>query len=132
MAAKKKAATKKVAVKKETKVASKKKVVTKKKASKAKKRAAVRLNKNDVVSRMAEQGEMTKTAAEKALNIFTSIVNQALNEGDSIALLGFGTFTTSNRSARTGRHPGTGEIIKIPATTVPVFRAGKALKEAVK
>jgi len=81
---------------------------------------------------MANNANLSKADAERALNAFTDSVTNSLQGGDSVTLVGFGTFDTSERSARKGRNPQTGEEIQIPATTVPKFRAGKGLKDAVK
>ena len=89
------------------------------------------MTKQDLVSKMAEDAGISKKAAEDALSSFISSVKGALASGDSISLIGFGTFGVSARSARTGRNPQTGAEIKIPARKVPTFKAGKGLKEAV-
>ena len=89
------------------------------------------MTKQDLVSKMAEDAGISKKAAEDALGSFISAVKGALASGDSISLIGFGTFGVSARSARTGRNPQTGAEIKIPARKVPTFKAGKGLKEAV-
>lgn len=79
----------------------------------------------------AEKANITKTDAEKALNAFLETTKTEVASGGEIALVGFGTFKASKRAARTGRNPQTGEEIKIAATTVPKFSAGKGFKEAV-
>jgi DNA-binding protein HU-beta len=89
------------------------------------------MTKQDLVSKMAEDAGISKKAAEDALGSFISSVKGALASGDSISLIGFGTFGVSARSARTGRNPQTGAEIQIPARKVPTFKAGKGLKEAV-
>jgi len=89
------------------------------------------MTKQDLVSKMAEDAGISKKAAEDALSSFISSVKGALASGDSISLIGFGTFGVSARSARTGRNPQTGAEIQIPARKVPTFKAGKGLKEAV-
>ncbi len=89
------------------------------------------MTKADLVAHMAEAADITKAAAEKALNGFVDAVGKTLKKGQKLALTGFGTFSVSNRKARVGRNPQTGEQIKIKATKVPKFSAGKALKEAV-
>jgi len=91
----------------------------------------VKLNKTELVSAVAEKAEMTKKDAEKALSAVLSSIQGALADGDKVQLVGFGTFDVRARAARTGRNPLTGEEIRIPATKVPAFKAGKALKEAV-
>ncbi len=89
------------------------------------------MTKADLVGSMAESAGVSKAVAEKALNAFLSAVGKALKKGDRIALTGFGTFSVSNRKARMGRNPQTGEAIKIKAAKVPKFSAGKSLKETV-
>lgn len=89
------------------------------------------MTKQDLVSKMAEDAGISKKAAEDALSSFVSAVKGALASGESISLIGFGTFNVSARSARTGRNPQTGAEIQIPARKVPTFKAGKGLKEAV-
>ncbi|MBF8260173.1 MAG: hup [Actinobacteria bacterium] len=89
------------------------------------------MTKADLVGSMADSAGVSKAVAEKALNGFISAIGKALKKGDRIALTGFGTFSVSNRKARMGRNPQTGEAIKIKAAKVPKFSAGKSLKEAV-
>ncbi len=89
------------------------------------------MTKADLVGSMADSAGVSKAVAEKALNGFISAIGKALKKGDRIALTGFGTFSVSNRKARMGRNPQTGEQIKIKAAKVPKFSAGKSLKEAV-
>jgi DNA-binding protein HU-beta len=89
------------------------------------------MTKADLVAFMAEKADIKKTSAEGALNAFIEAVEKTLKKGDKLALTGFGTFSVSNRKARTGRNPQTGETIKIKATKVPKFTAGKGLKEVV-
>jgi len=89
------------------------------------------MTKADLVASMADAAGVSKAVAEKALNGFISAIGKALKKGDKIALTGFGTFSVSNRKARMGRNPQTGEAIKIKAAKVPKFSAGKSLKEAV-
>ncbi len=91
------------------------------------------MNKQELVSKMAEKSELTKKDAEAALNAFVASVEEALVAGDKITLVGFGIFETRDRAARQGRNPrNPEEIIEIPASRVPAFKAGKQLKEAVK
>lgn len=90
------------------------------------------MNKSELVAAMAEKANLSKKDAEAALNAFTDTVAAALKKGDKIALVGFGTFETRERAAREGRNPQTGATIKIAASKVPAFKAGKALKDAVK
>ena len=89
------------------------------------------MNKTELVAAMAEQAEMTKKDAEKALTAFTEVVAKELKNGGKVQLVGFGTFEVSERSAREGRNPQTGEPMKIDASKAPTFKAGKALKDEV-
>lgn len=89
------------------------------------------MKKTELVSAIAEHAEMTKTDASKALEAFVAVITQALKEDDSVTIVGFGTYEVRKRKARTGRNPKTGEALKIKASKVPAFKAGKALKDAV-
>lgn len=89
------------------------------------------MNKAELVTKIAEQAELTKKEAEAAVNAFTKTVINEVAKGGSVQLVGFGTFEQGERAARTGRNPQTGEPMDIPAATVPKFKAGKAFKEAV-
>lgn len=89
------------------------------------------MNRAELVAKIAEGSELTKKDAEKALAAFISSVTEALKDGEKVQLVGFGTFETRKREARTGRDPRTGNPIKIPASIAPAFKAGKALKDAV-
>jgi DNA-binding protein HU-beta len=89
------------------------------------------LNKTELVSAVAEKAGITKKDAEKALSAVLGSIEEALASGDRVQLVGFGTFEVRPRAARTGRNPLSGAVIQIPATKVPAFKAGKALKEAV-
>ncbi|OHW61759.1 DNA-binding protein HU [Andreesenia angusta] len=90
------------------------------------------MNKAELVASIAEKSELTKKDAENALNAFMQTVEEALIEGDKIQLVGFGTFEVRERKAREGRNPRDPEqVIQIPASKAPVFKAGKSLKEAV-
>ncbi|GAB5490932.1 MAG: HU family DNA-binding protein [Phototrophicaceae bacterium] len=89
------------------------------------------MNKSELVSAMAEAAGITKAEADKALDAFTDTVTSALKKGDKVSLVGFGTFSTSERAARKGRNPQTGAEIQIAARTVPKFKAGKGLKDAL-
>lgn len=89
------------------------------------------MNKTELVANVAEKAGLTKKDAEKAVNAFYSTIEAALIEGDKVQLIGFGTFEVKERAPRKGRNPQTGEEIDIPASKNPVFKAGKALKEAV-
>ena len=89
------------------------------------------MNKSELITSMAEKAKMTKKDAEIALKAFTESVEEALEKGEKVQLVGFGTFETRERAAREGRNPRTKEPISIAASTVPVFKAGKELKEKV-
>ena len=90
------------------------------------------MNKSELVARIAEGVELTTAQAEKALNTFMAATIAALKAGDKITLVGFGVFSAVTRAARTGRNPQTGKEIKIPAATLPKFRAGRDFKNYVK
>lgn len=89
------------------------------------------MNKTQLVDKIAEDADISKAAAGRALDSFTDAVTTALAEGDSVALVGFGTFSVRERAARTGRNPQTGEALNIAAAKIPSFKAGKGLKDAV-
>lgn len=89
------------------------------------------MNKSDLIKAIAEDAGITQTTASAALDATTSIISQELADGGEVQLIGFGTFKTSERSARTGRNPKTGEAIEIAAKTVPTFTAGKTFKDRV-
>ncbi|WP_031516475.1 HU family DNA-binding protein [Desulfofalx alkaliphila] len=89
------------------------------------------MNKAELISSVAEKTELTKKDAERAVTAVLESVTEALASGDKVQLIGFGTFEIRERAARKGRNPQTGEEITIAATKVPVFKAGKALKESV-
>lgn len=89
------------------------------------------MNKNDLVEAVASETNLSKADAGRAVDAVVSAVTRALKQGDSVSVLGFGTFTVRARAARTGRNPRTGEEIKIAASKNPAFKAGKALKDAV-
>lgn len=90
------------------------------------------MNKTELIAAMAEKAEISKKDAEKALTAFTNIVADTLVDGDKVSITGFGTFEVVERAERQGRNPATGEAITIAASKSPKFKAGKALKEAVK
>jgi DNA-binding protein HU-beta len=90
------------------------------------------MNRADLVTRIAKDADITKRQAEKALNALVSGVQEALSKGDSITLVGFGTFSVMSRAARKGRNPQTGREIFIPASKTPKFKPGKSLREAIK
>lgn len=89
------------------------------------------MNKSDLVEKMANQSEMTKADVNRVLDAFVDCVSSALKKGDTVTLVGFGTFSVKKRAARTGRNPATGETIKIKASKSPGFKAGKAFKDAI-
>lgn len=89
------------------------------------------MNKTELVAAIAEKTELSKKDAEKALKAFVDVVTEELTKGEKIQLVGFGTFEVSERAAREGRNPQTGETMKIAASKTPKFKAGKALKDVV-
>ena len=89
------------------------------------------MNKQELISAMAEKANLSKKDAEAALNAFVSSVEGTLAKGDKVTLVGFGSFEVRTRAARTGRNPQTGAEMKIAAAKVPAFKAGKALKTLI-
>jgi DNA-binding protein HU-beta len=89
------------------------------------------LNKQELIDNMADSADISKAAAGRALDAMISSISGALKKGDSLTLVGFGTFSVRSRAARAGRNPKTGETIQIKAAKVPAFKAGKALKDAL-
>ena len=89
------------------------------------------MNKAELVTAIAEKTSLTKKDAEAALKAVLDVVEEALVAGDKVQLVGFGTFETRERSARTGKNPRTGETIEIAASKVPAFKPGKALKDSI-
>lgn len=89
------------------------------------------MNKTELIAAVAENAALSKKDAEKAVNVVVDAIKGALADGDKVQLVGFGTFEVRERGARTGKNPRTGEAIKIAASKVPAFKAGKALKDAV-
>ena len=89
------------------------------------------MNKTELVAAMADKAGLTKKDADAALKAFTEIIEETLKAGDSIQLIGFGTFEVAERAERTGRNPQTGAEMVIPASKAPKFKAGKALKDAL-
>jgi DNA-binding protein HU-beta len=89
------------------------------------------MNRGEFVAAISEQCGLTKADTDRALEAMFKVVKKTLKSGDSISLVGFGTFVVRKRAARTGRNPRTGATIKIKASKVPAFKAGKALKDAV-
>ena len=89
------------------------------------------MNKTELIAAVAEKAGMSKKDSEKAVNAVFESITTALTEGDKVQLVGFGTFEVKERGARVGRNPRTKEEIEIPASRVPAFKVGKALKDAV-
>lgn len=89
------------------------------------------MNKTELIAAMAEQAELSKKDTEKALKAFVDVVSDELVKGEKIQIVGFGTFEVVERKEREGKKPGTDEIITIPASKSPKFKAGKALKDKV-
>lgn len=89
------------------------------------------MTKSDLIERLAGKADMTRPRAEELLDFLLNDVTEALKNGEKVNISGFGTFTVSNRKARTGRNPKTGEPIEIPASRSAKFKAGKTLKEAL-
>ena len=89
------------------------------------------MNKTELIAAIAAKTGETKKDAEATLNAFVNVVSETLAKGDKVQLVGFGSFEVRKRAARKGRNPQTKEEIKIPASKAPVFKAGKALKDAV-
>lgn len=89
------------------------------------------MNKSELIEAIAQEADLTKADAGRALDATVTAVTNALAKGDSVALVGFGTFSVKDRAARTGRNPQTGKSIQIAASKAPGFKAGKSLKDAV-
>ncbi len=89
------------------------------------------MNKTELIAAVAEKTGLTKKDAEKAVKAFTDVVTEALVKGDKVQIVGFGTFEVSERAAREGRNPRSGETMTIAASKMPKFKAGKALKDVV-
>jgi len=89
------------------------------------------VNKSELIDAVAQSADLSKAAAGRAVDGFIAAVSDALQKGDQVSLVGFGTFLVRDRAARSGRNPQTGEPISIPAAKNPSFKAGKALKDAV-
>ncbi len=89
------------------------------------------MNKSDLIDAVADSADISKAAAGRALDGMIDAVTKALKKGDTVSLVGFGSFTVRERAARMGRNPQTGAAIKIKASKSPAFKAGKALKDAV-
>jgi len=89
------------------------------------------LNKSDLIEHIAQAAEISKSAAERAIDALVVSVKTSLRKDEDVTLVGFGTFYAAKRAARTGRNPRTGEQVQIAAARLPKFRAGKALKDAI-
>ncbi len=89
------------------------------------------MNKGQLVDSVAKKANITSKQAQLAVNAFIDTVKETLAQGESVALIGFGTFLVRDRAARTGRNPRTKEVVQIPAVKVPAFKAGAPLKDAV-
>ena len=89
------------------------------------------MNKTDLIDNVAEGADLSKADAARAVDAMISSITKALKKGDSVTVVGFGTFQVRARAARTGRNPKTGDTINIAASKNPAFKAGKALKDAV-
>ena len=89
------------------------------------------MNKQELIAAIAEKAELERDDAKKALNAFIEVVGDELKKGEKIQIIGFGTFEVSERAAREGRNPQTGEAMEIKASKNPKFKAGKALKDAI-
>lgn len=89
------------------------------------------MNKSEVIDAVAESADVPKTVAVRAVEAMTQVITTALKNGEDVSLIGFGTFRVKQRAARLGRNPRTGSTIEIKASKLPVFKPGKALKDAV-
>lgn len=89
------------------------------------------MNKTDFIQAVAEEAEISKADAGRAVDAVIEVIKKALKKGDNVSLVGFGSFEVRKRAARTGRNPRTGDTIKIKASKIPSFKAGKALKDVV-
>jgi DNA-binding protein HU-beta len=89
------------------------------------------VNKTELIDVIADEAEISKAAASRAMDAILNAVTKTLAQGDQVTLVGFGTFSVRDRAARAGRNPQTGETIEIKAAKIPSFKAGKALKDAV-
>ena len=89
------------------------------------------MNKSELIEALASKAEVSKKTAAAVLEAFTSTITEELAKKEKVTLVGFGTFETRERAARTGKNPRTGEALKIAASVAPAFKAGKALKDAV-
>lgn len=89
------------------------------------------MNKSELVAQVAEATGLSKSGAEESVNAVFAAISESLEKGEEVRIVGFGTFGVSQRNATEGRNPRTGEVIQIPASKLPKFKAGKGLKEAV-
>ncbi|WP_367566730.1 HU family DNA-binding protein [Lacrimispora sp.] len=89
------------------------------------------MNKAELIAAVAEKADLQKKDAEKAVKALTDVISEELVKGEKIQLVGFGTFEVSERAAREGRNPRSGEVMNIPASRTPKFKAGKALKDLI-
>ncbi len=89
------------------------------------------MNKSELIDAVAQQAELTKTAAAKAVEAVLATITSTVAKGDAVTVIGFGTFEARKRAARNGKNPKTGEALKIAATTVPAFKPGKGFKDMV-
>lgn len=90
------------------------------------------MNKAELIQAIADKADLSKADAGRAIDAFIQVVGKALKKKDKVALIGFGTFQVRERAARAGRNPKTGAVLKIKASKTPSFKAGKALKDAIK
>ena len=90
------------------------------------------MNKKELIVQIAEQTGLARNKVKEVIEAFCNITSESISNGDSVRLLGFGTFEIKKRSARVGKNPRTGEMVAIPASVVPVFKAGKHLKKIVR
>lgn len=90
------------------------------------------MNKGELIEHIAGEADISKAAAGRAIDAFVGVVKTTLKKNGTVTLVGFGTFAVGKRAARTGRNPQTGAALKIKASKVPKFKAGKALKDAIK
>lgn len=89
------------------------------------------MNKTELINAIAKNADVPEAVARRVLDSTISVVTETLRQGDSVALVGFGTFTVKERAERTGRNPKTGETMTIAASKLPAFKAGKLLKDAI-
>ena len=89
------------------------------------------MNKAELIAAVAKKADLTKQGAEEAVNAVIDTITEAMKQGDKVQIVGIGSFEVKTRSARTGRNPQTNETVEIPARKAPVFKPGKALKDAV-